>query len=245
MEKAEKRLDYAIKAAKFVDNVVSKTSTLIWILILCLASYAMYDTYAVYDKANDKSILRYKPQTSENADAEEVPVIENSIAWLTIDDSPIDYPIMQGADNNEYLNKDPLGEFSLAGSIFMDYRNAKDFSDYYCLLYGHHMEHDSMFGALDHWKDKDYYDKHRTGTLIIGDTTYNLEIFAVLNCMSYDRQVFYPFEKSGLINYLENNAAIYDDPVSSGNILAMTTCAVTPSEARLAVFAIISLPETT
>jgi sortase B len=239
LRKVEKRIDKAIAIAKFIDNVVSKASTLIWILVLCLASYAMYDTYSVYDKANDRSLLRYKPQTKITDTDGEPAVIPNSVAWLTLDDSPIDYPVMQGGDNNEYLNKDPFGDFSLAGSIFLDYRNAKDFSDYYSLLYGHHMEHEAMFGALDHWKDQEYFDSHRTGTLIIGNKEYKLKIFAVLNCMSYDEEVFYPFNKENILSYLKQKAAIYEEPDVSGRLLAMTTCAVTPSEARLAVFAII------
>lgn len=42
------------------------------------------------------------------------------VAWLTIDDTKIDYPVMQGKDNTEYLNKDPYGDYALAGSIFLD-----------------------------------------------------------------------------------------------------------------------------
>lgn len=55
---------------------------------------------------------------------------------------------MQGEDNMEYLNKDPYGDYSLSGSIYMDSRNTSDMSDDYLLLYGHHMENDYMFGSI-------------------------------------------------------------------------------------------------
>ena len=48
--------------------------------------------------------------------------------WITIDDTHIDYPVVQGKDDMEYINKDVYGEFSLSGSIFLSCMNKKDFS---------------------------------------------------------------------------------------------------------------------
>lgn len=76
---------------------------------------------------------------------------------MTIDDTNIDYPVMQGEDNNEYLNKDPFGNYALSGSIFLDRRNNPEFKDYYSLIYGHHMEHGMMFGAIDEYLNEDYF----------------------------------------------------------------------------------------
>ncbi|MBR1845920.1 MAG: class B sortase, partial [Oscillospiraceae bacterium] len=63
---------------------------------------------------------------------------------------------MQGETNGKYLNTDPYGEYSLSGSIFLDSRNAGDFSDSYSLVYGHHMADGMMFGALDAFFDEGY-----------------------------------------------------------------------------------------
>ena len=46
------------------------------------------------------------------------------VGWITIFDTHISYPVVQGKDNQEYLNKDVFGKFSFSGSIFLDYRNA-------------------------------------------------------------------------------------------------------------------------
>ena len=110
----------------------------------------IYDSYMVYQQATDNSILKYKPGY-ETDDETNKKITGNMVAWLTIDDTNVDYPVMQGEDNNEYLNKDPFGDYALSGSIFLDSRNDPEFKDYYSLIYGHHMEHGMMFGAIDEY----------------------------------------------------------------------------------------------
>ena len=77
-------------------------------------------------------------------------------AWITIDNTHIDYPVLQGKDDMEYVNKDPFGEFALSGSIFLSTKNASDFSDVYNMTYGHHMENGAMFGDLTKMLDLKY-----------------------------------------------------------------------------------------
>ena len=78
------------------------------------------------------------------------------VGWIVVDDTNIDYPVMQGYDNSQYLNLDPYGEYSLSGSIFLDSRNSSDFTDPYSIIYGHHMEYGKMFGAIDDYLDDQY-----------------------------------------------------------------------------------------
>jgi sortase B len=59
------------------------------------------------------------------------------VGWIRIPDTDIDYPILQGSDNDYYLSRNYLGEFAVAGSIFLDYRN--DFGDDFLIIYGHSM----------------------------------------------------------------------------------------------------------
>ena len=233
-------LDYTICIFKFLNNVFNRLTTLFWIIVLLLAGYAMYDSYMVFNLANDKSVLKYKPETPEEV-INQTTYIPDAIAWITIDDTTIDYPILQGEDNNEYLNKDPEGNFSLSGSIFLDYRNSSDFSDEYSLIYGHHMEHNAMFGALDDFKDEEFFQNHKTAKLITKDNTYNLKIYAVANCTVLDEEIFTPDTKVKVDNFIKNNA-LYDDETGNtyDRIIALTTCASSPSEARLLVLCGIS-----
>lgn len=125
----------------------------------------MIDAYMVYTGANDSSILKFKPAAGNTEALRELS--DDAVAWLTVDNTRIDYPVMQGKTNEEYLNKDPYGEFSLSGSIFLDSRNDKSFGDEYSLIYGHHMEYEAMFGALDGYAGKAFFDAHKTGTLTV------------------------------------------------------------------------------
>ena len=63
----------------------------------------MIDAYMVYEGANDSSILKFKPATGSTEILRELS--ENAVAWLTVDDTRIDYPVMQGKTNGEYLIK--------------------------------------------------------------------------------------------------------------------------------------------
>ena len=236
------RLDCLIVFFRTLDRIISRISTLIWIVVLLLASYAMYDAYIVYNQASDKSVLKYKPVLNNGEENTENTVIPNSIAWLTLNETNVDYPIMQGIDNNEYLNKDPFGNFSLGGSIFLDYRNSSDFSDSYNLIYGHHMEHGTMFGALDEFKNEKYFRDHKNGELIVGTKKYDLRIFAVMNCVVTDDIIFDPTKGGNIAGFIEENALYIDKEISLSNetnMIALTTCAASPSEARLAVFCIV------
>ena len=132
-----------IIAHKSINFIVAIVSLLLF--LICL--YAMIDAAMVYNGANDSEIMKYKPAAGNTEELRELS--EDAVAWITVDGTRIDYPVMQGKTNSEYLNKDPYGEFSLSGSIFLDNRNNKTFSDPYSLIYGHHMEYGAMFGALD------------------------------------------------------------------------------------------------
>ena len=232
-------IDNAYKTAKLVDNLMSKVTMVICLLLFFLAFYSLADNYMIYYSAQDKSMLKFKPGSGEASVL--LLEVKDAVAWIELEDTPIDYPIMQGKDNNEYLNKNPLGEFSLAGSIFLDYRNDPEFKDTYSLVYGHHMEHDAMFGALDRYKDQEYFEKHREGKLHVGDTVYDVNIFAVVNCIASDPNIFNPYEFDLSSGYIQEHAISYKEPDQAGNYIALTTCAATPSEARLAVIGTLTL----
>ena len=102
-----------IIAHKSINFIVAIVSLLLF--LICL--YAMIDAAMVYNGANDSKIMKYKPTAGNTEELRELS--EDAVAWITIDGTRIDYPVMQGKTNAEYLNKDPYGEFSLSGSIFL------------------------------------------------------------------------------------------------------------------------------
>ena len=62
------------------------------------------------------------------------------VSWITIPDTNIDYPLLQGKDNNQYLHKDMEGRDSAAGAIFLDHGDKADLSSRHNIIYGHHMK---------------------------------------------------------------------------------------------------------
>ena len=214
------------RIVRFLDRLTDAGLLVFFLLLFSMGLYALYDSALVYMDANDTSLLKYKPGYEKEEPEKEIE--GNMAAWITLDDTDIDYPVMQGDDNSEYLNKDPYGEYSLSGSIFLDSRNASDFSDSYSLIYGHHMEHGAMFGALDDFLDKDYFNAHRTGTLYVGDDVYRIQVFGVLECAATQEEIFAPTEipLEDTAGYIAQKALYLDEKTwdKDRKILALSTC---------------------
>ena len=85
---------------------------------------------------------------------------DDTIGWITIEGTSIDYPIVQASDNCYYLTHDCNCNESKYGSIFMDCHNAADFSDNHTILYGHNMENGSMFHDLNEYSSHVFFDEH-------------------------------------------------------------------------------------
>jgi sortase B len=87
----------------------------------------------------------------------------DTIGWITIADTPIDYPVVQSDDNEHYLHISFDGNESKAGTLFLDYRCeiTSEFPPHF-IIYGHHMKNGSMFKALMRFKEKDFFSSHRT-----------------------------------------------------------------------------------
>lgn len=219
-EKKEKRILHILD---HVDNVINWTIRILIIPIFLCGIYIIADTVGVYADAGAEHVQSYKPDI---LNAETLGKISgNCVAWLEIDDTKIDYPIMQGTDNTEYLNRDPYGNYSLSGSIFMDYRNASDFTDEYSLVYGHHMTAGLMFGAFDNYTNEEYFRKHLTGKLTVGDKEYKLFVYAFFRCDTSDSEVFntsYPQEER--LAFFKEKAWFSNGSLEGKRVLALTTC---------------------
>ena len=232
------------KTIRFMDSAVNRIVAILCLLLFLICLYAMIDAVNVYLNANDKSVLKYKPQLGHGSEALGE-LSDDAVAWLTIDNTSIDYPVMQGRNNEEYINKDPFGEFSLSGSIFLDSRNRGDFSDPYSILYGHHMEHGAMFGSLDNFIKQEYFDQHRTGTLITtSGQDYTIRLFAACKADATEKTVFDPPDSTNeeLLQYLKQHAAVFEPQGvdAHSRILAMTTCQSAESIERMIVFGILT-----
>lgn len=87
------------------------------------------------------------------------------VAWLRIP-GVLEYPVVRGEDNSYYLNHTVQKTYNIAGSIFLDYRNERDFSDRKNIIYGHNMKDGSMFHVLRNYQDIDFFRRTRVWRFI-------------------------------------------------------------------------------
>lgn len=243
-----------------VDSLISAVVVLFLLTAGAYSAYALWDNSQVYAAVDNvqSELLQFKPSTDgENgASFEELLAINPDVkAWLTLDHTAIDYPVVQGETNFSYINTDVYGEFALSGSIFLDADCNGEFKDQYSLLYGHHMENSKMFGDLDLYKDEDFFRQNTTGTLILPDRTYHLEIFACLLVPASEEAIFYPAlwdgNLSGLLQFAQENAIHLNEDAfsalsaqaSDAQVLAMSTCSEEFTDARTILLAWMKAPE--
>lgn len=172
------------------------------------------------------------------------------IGWLKIDDTNIDYPVMQTVNNEYYLDHNYSQEYDRNGSLFLDkdcdvvHRNTN------LIIYGHHMKSGKMFGNLNKYSSEDYCKKHST---IQFDTIYErgtYEVMYVFRSRIYneDEIVFkyYQFldaasEKEFTSNMQEMAAlSLYDTGVTASygdELLTLSTCDNSETDGRFVVVA--------
>jgi len=210
------------KFIRFLEKLEDKTVDFIFLLVFLIGIYFTADSIYVF--YNSRALNVKAVHTMEEIEEVKQQLTEDFVAWLTIDGTTINYPIMQGSDNAEYLNKDPYGNYALAGSVFLDSRNAGDFTDDYNLVYGHHMSGGYMFGALDDFENKEFFDAHLTGTLDIDGVIYDLKIFAYVRTTASEDLIFDVEKKGDRFTYIKNHSVCYIEPDRKGVLMICSTC---------------------
>lgn len=153
------------------------------------------------------------------------------VGWIDFENMDISYPIMKGADNDEYIRTTYSGESNQAGSIFMEYRNTSDFQDVHTILYGHNMKNGTMFGKLKNYREDDFYPENQYFDIYTTSCVYRYQIFAYYD-IEEDGDVYdISFTSADEITKLINNMfrrSYYDTGVPVGNtdkIITLSTCA--------------------
>lgn len=237
----------AAKLARAGDRLVSLLAAGLILLMLLYGGYSLWDTAMVFNGAFLSSdLLQFKPAAGDpdsNPTLAELQAINPDVlGWLTIDDTHIDYPVVIGETDMEYVNKDVYGEFALSGSIFMDSDNARDLSDAYTLVYGHHMDNGAMFGDVVEFVNTDYFESHPSGTLYLPDATYTIEIFACVQVDAFDSMVYDPLAQDGdvseLLHYVDEIAvqSRYIGVQPTDKVIGLSTCAEAETNGRVVIF---------
>ena len=237
-------------------------SNLIIIISLCTFIFFAYKIYnhikeeKEQNKLNNniiKSAIIINTETEEDENKLPIEVDFNSlkdknkdiVAWIYSKDTEINYPIVQAKDNNYYLRRLIDGSYNIAGSLFIDYKNSNDFTDYNTIIYGHNMKNGTMFGTLTKYQKQEYYDEHKEMYLFTENKNYKIEIFAGY-ITSSDGEL-YDFQKKDTIREKLIETAIKKStfkseikPLKEDKIITLSTCSYDFEDARYVLLGILN-----
>ena len=157
----------------------------------------------------------------------------DTVAWITGEDTPIDYPVMHTDNNEYYLSHLYSGEENRYGALFADCPNT--------VIYGHNMKNDAMFGSLMGYKEQAYYEEHPTMTLYTPDGDYTIELLSG-TLENGDREfVRFRFESeedfTGYIQSLQSRSTFssHGTAVPGDRLVSLCTCTYEQNNARYLV----------
>lgn len=152
------------------------------------------------------------------------------VAWIRIPETRIDYPIMQGQDNDYYLNRDWTGVPNVVGSIFLEHRNDPSLTDFNTILYGHNMAGGAMFHDLHKFNYEAYRGEIPYIYIITDSGVLRYEVFATYDAALDSATYGLSFTKAKtradfLTHSLESS--LFDTgvvPELTDQILTLSTC---------------------
>lgn len=247
----------AEKLLKVLNGLLNAAILLTILAAILYSVYSIWDNNSIYAATLQLSvrIRELKPEEDKPSFDDLRKVNPDVCAWVTLDGTNIDGPIVQGQTNEEYLNKDVYGDYSLAGTLFLDTRCSVGFTDFDSLVYGHHMDRHEMFGDLDLYLDKNFFDANTAGTLMIPGQSIPLSVLSVMVVGDTDPWVFDPAaadqDPDGFLTYVEESAKYLQTDVleevqndsAEVHVLALSTCSSDEEDDRTVVLAAYEVPE--
>ena len=228
-----------------MKKIIRLLINIVLISTIIFSGYNIYIKLNEYKKADEvyEDIRNISTSIEINKHDELLSKNNDYRLWINIENTNIDYPVVQGNDNEYYLTHDFNKNYLASGSIFMDYRNdfAKDNS---VIIYGHHMRNKTMFGELTNFKKEEFINKNNLITIEDKDHIYTYEVFSVyvadLNNDDY-LKVHFEDDKShkNYLDYIKNRSLYKKDINLSTNdkILTLYTCSYEFKNARTIVHA--------
>lgn len=165
------------------------------------------------------------------------------VGWIYSADTPINYPVVRGEDNDFYLHRFLDGSYNASGTIFLDIACEGDFSSRNTIIYGHHMNDGSMFASLSEYRKQgqEYYDKHSVMYLNTPTQNYKIEVFSgfITDAESDVYAVSFSSEES-FTSYIQRmkGQSVFESGVEvqpDDNIVTLSTCAYDFENARFVI----------
>lgn len=247
--KLRRRCNYIMR--KIVYTII----TILLIGLVLISSYLIFKEKKQNEKQENtfEDLIEIVEENIENQEERKIDINklyeENKdiVGWLKIDNTTINYPIMQNInDPNYYLHRDFYKNYSSYGTPYM--AKQCNLNSDNIVIYGHHMKNNKMFGELEKYKSKDFYNNHKIITFTTLEKEYSYEIFAVFKTTVYTKNTFRYYEN---INF--ENKKMYDDFINicknkslyqtgieikdKEKLITLSTCEYSNKNSRLVIVA--------
>ena len=152
------------------------------------------------------------------------------LGWISIPGTQLDYPFLQGEDNQYYLNHTWQGKRNAAGSVFLECKVSADFSDFNTIVYAHNMKNGSMFGSLRQYRTQSHYEANPYIYIMDDSGVRRYEIFAAFEAevvgYTYRLDVDTPEKKQAFLDYSARRSVIETEivPTVEDSVITLSTC---------------------
>lgn len=158
---------------------------------------------------------------------------KDTIGWLTVNNTRIDYPVVQAKDNDYYLRRDYYQNKNRHGWIFMDYRNNPDELNENTIIYGHNLANQTMFGTLRYALNSYWYKKSANQIITFNTPNENMkfQIFSIYTIPTTNDYLDITFPTTDAYQaYIDlvKGRSIYNfniEVTTDDKILTLSTCA--------------------
>lgn len=243
-----KSVKYKLNIKKLIALILLVIS--LSVLVFCIYKISIYLTSAKDTKDIVETLNNYIEINEDNEDDIKIDFNklkeENSdtVAWIRVNNTNINYPVVRGKDNEYYLKHDFKKKWNEGGWIYSDFHNKFDGTDKNIVIFGHAMKNKTMFGSLINTINKEWNndESNRKIQLIIDDKVYIYKIFSVYKVQAEDYYINTSFtnneEYKEFLNTIKNRSIYkYNEDISeTKNILTLSTC-YDNNNIRLAVHA--------
>lgn len=187
-----------------MKKIIYRIIMVLLIGIMLISSYFIYKSRKE-DKIQENiyeeiiEVAKEKENKEENEEQQEINMQElynvnnDIVGWLKIDNTNINYPVMQTKNTpNYYLRRNFYKEYSQWGTPFLS-ENCDIQSSDNLIIYGHHINNSKMFGELEHYKKEEYYKNHKYIKFYTMNEKKEYEIIAVFKTVAYTGFKYYQY----------------------------------------------------
>ncbi|MDU4912113.1 class B sortase [Clostridium baratii] len=220
---------------------MKKIINIVLIVAIIFSLYKVISKVMDYKESeNTYEKIQEVKNNNDKFSEELIKINEDYKMWIEVPNTNIDYPVVQGKDNDFYLNHDFNKKESSSGAIFVDYKNNID-KDKNIIIYGHNMRNKSMFQNIMKFKDEAFWKENKKIIVTIDGKRYEYEIFSSYISNAKDVDLKINFENDDeYLKYIDDikKKSIFHRDVdikSDDRIITLSTCSYEEDDNRVII----------